>query len=126
MLSSVFDVLTFVALLRIFHAATGDVPHRLVRRVAADGAGRRARRADPPPVLQEPAGHAAARVDGISHRVALVIPYLPFTHVLGFVPLPGALLAVITLITMLYVVATELQKRWFYRRRSAPMRGEAR
>jgi hypothetical protein len=36
--------------------------------------------------------------------------------VFGFVPLPGGLLATIGLITVLYVAATELQKRRFYRR----------
>ena len=48
--------------------------------------------------------------------LALAIPYLPFAGVFGFVPLPGGLLATIGLITVLYVAATELQKRRFYRR----------
>ena len=48
--------------------------------------------------------------------VALVIPYLPFDTVFGFVRLPGSLVAVIMGLTMLYVAATEVQKRWFYRR----------
>jgi Mg2+-importing ATPase len=49
--------------------------------------------------------------------LALVIPYLPFARVFGFVPLPGSLLAMIVVITVLYVAATELQKKWFYRTR---------
>jgi Mg2+-importing ATPase len=48
--------------------------------------------------------------------VAFAIPYLPFAGVFGFVPLPGLLLATIALITVLYVVATELTKRRFYAR----------
>jgi Mg2+-importing ATPase len=48
--------------------------------------------------------------------VSLAIPYLPLTDVFGFVPLPPALLSTIVLIVLLYVVATEFQKRWFYRR----------
>jgi Mg2+-importing ATPase len=43
------------------------------------------------------------------------IPYLPFIGVFGFVPLPGMLLITVTAITALYVVATELTKRRFYR-----------
>ena len=37
-------------------------------------------------------------------------------RVFGFVPLPGLLRATIVSIAVLYVAATELQKRWFYRR----------
>ena len=43
------------------------------------------------------------------------IPYLPVASVLGFVPLPGTLLATVVAITALYVLATELTKHWFYR-----------
>jgi Mg2+-importing ATPase len=49
--------------------------------------------------------------------IAFAIPYAPFANVLGFVPLPAALVGTIVLITALYVAATELQKRSFYRRR---------
>ena len=47
--------------------------------------------------------------------LTFAIPYLPLTDVFGFVPLPKSLLGTIVLITMAYVVATEVQKRWFYR-----------
>jgi len=47
---------------------------------------------------------------------AFAIPYLPFARVFGFVRLPGALVATVAAITAAYVAATELQKRWFYRR----------
>ena len=43
--------------------------------------------------------------------VTFAIPYLPFASALGFVPLPGTLVAAISGITVLYVVATELTKR---------------
>jgi hypothetical protein len=45
-----------------------------------------------------------------------VIPYLSHIGVLGFVRLAPSLLAALALVTMLYVFATELMKRWFYRR----------
>jgi Mg2+-importing ATPase len=47
--------------------------------------------------------------------LAFAIPYLPLTDVFGFLPIPGPLLGTIVLVTVAYVVATELQKRWFYR-----------
>jgi Mg2+-importing ATPase len=47
--------------------------------------------------------------------IAFAIPYAPFAGVFGFVPLPGPLVAAIAGIAALYVAATEVQKRWFYR-----------
>jgi Mg2+-importing ATPase len=47
--------------------------------------------------------------------LTVAIPYLPFIGVCGFVPLPGMLLITVAAITGLYVVATELTKRRFYR-----------
>jgi Mg2+-importing ATPase len=47
--------------------------------------------------------------------VTLMIPYLPLTAVFGFVPISAPLLGTIVLIMLLYVAATEVQKRWFYR-----------
>jgi Mg2+-importing ATPase len=48
--------------------------------------------------------------------VTLVLPYSPLSGVLGFTPLPVSLLLVLLVITALYIVASELTKRWFYRR----------
>jgi Mg2+-importing ATPase len=48
--------------------------------------------------------------------LSFLIPYLPFADAIGFVRLPGSLLATIAGVTMLYVVATEFQKRWFFAR----------
>ena len=47
--------------------------------------------------------------------VTYAIPYLPFARLLGFVPLPGPLLLGVTAITLLYIVAAEVTKSWFYR-----------
>jgi len=52
--------------------------------------------------------------------VAFAIPFAPFAGLFGFVPLPGPLMATIAVIALTYVAATELQKRWFYRRRGEP------
>ena len=46
--------------------------------------------------------------------ITLVMPYLPFISVLGFVPLPLPLMLTILGLTALYVLATELAKKYFY------------
>jgi Mg2+-importing ATPase len=48
--------------------------------------------------------------------ITLVIPYLPFLSVFGFIPLPAPLMLVILGLTVLYIVATELAKEYFYSR----------
>ena len=47
--------------------------------------------------------------------LTLVIPYLPYMDLFGFVPLPVTLLATLVAITVFYVGAAEATKRWFYR-----------
>ncbi len=48
--------------------------------------------------------------------LTLVIPYLPFISVFGFIPLPAPLMLALIGLTSLYVVATELAKKYFYSR----------
>ena len=48
--------------------------------------------------------------------ITLAIPYLPFAAVFGFVRLSPMLLVTIGGIAALYVVGTELLKKWFYLR----------
>ena len=48
--------------------------------------------------------------------ITLVIPYLPFVAVLGFIPLPAPLLLAMIGLTLLYVVTTEVAKKFFYSR----------
>ena len=48
--------------------------------------------------------------------ITLVLPYLPFISVFGFVPLPAPLMLTMLGLTMLYVLATELTKKYFYSR----------
>jgi Mg2+-importing ATPase len=47
--------------------------------------------------------------------LTLAIPYLPFVAVLGFVPLPWPIMALLIAITILYVATAEVVKRYFYR-----------
>ena len=48
--------------------------------------------------------------------ITLVLPYLPFISVFGFVPLPAPLMLTMLGLTALYVLATELTKKYFYSR----------
>jgi P-type Mg2+ transporter len=46
--------------------------------------------------------------------ITLVLPYLPLVSVFGFVPLPVPLMLAMVGLTALYVLATELAKKYFY------------
>jgi Mg2+-importing ATPase len=48
--------------------------------------------------------------------VAVGLPYLPFSSLLGFVPLPAPLMLTLIGLTMLYVFVAELTKKYFYAR----------
>ena len=48
--------------------------------------------------------------------ITLVLPYLPFISVFGFVPLPASLMLTMLGLTALYVLAAELAKKYFYSR----------
>ncbi len=48
--------------------------------------------------------------------ITLVLPYLPFQAVFGFIPLPAPLMLTMIGLTVLYVVATEAAKKFFYSR----------
>jgi Mg2+-importing ATPase len=113
--SSVFDFLTFGALLTLFRTApdmfrTGWFVESLVTELVVALVVRTRR-----PCFRSRPGTLLLVSTVTLIPIAFVIPYLPFAGVLGFVPLPGILLATLATITVLYVAATELQKRWFYR-----------
>jgi Mg2+-importing ATPase len=115
-LSSVFDFLTFGTLLAIFHV-TPDlfrtswfVESLLTELVVA--LVMRTRR----PFYRSRPGRLLLVTTLALIPVAFAIPYAPFAHVFGFVPLPPVLVSTIAVITVLYVAATELQKKWFFAR----------
>jgi Mg2+-importing ATPase len=114
-LSSVFDLLTFGALVGIFHATPAlfqtswFVESLLTELVVA--LVMRTRR----PFFRSRPGRVLLLSTIALIPLAFAVPYLPGAEVFGFVPLPGALVATVATITVVYVAATELQKRWFYR-----------
>ena len=115
MLSSIFDFLTFGVLLGIFRADTATfrtswfVESLLTELVIALVV--RTRR----PFFRSRPGTVLLVSTASLIVLAFAIPYVPFASVFGFVRLPGTLLVAIFAITALYVAATELQKKWFYR-----------
>ena len=49
--------------------------------------------------------------------LTLALPYLPFVSVFGFVPLPAPIVLAMIALTLGYVAAAEVAKRFFYARR---------
>jgi Mg2+-importing ATPase len=114
-LSSVFDFFMFGALLIVFRAGpetfrTGWFVESLLTELVVALVMRTQR-----PFFRSRPGTLLLASTLVLIVIAFAIPYLPFADVFGFVRLPGALLGTIALITALYVGATELQKKWFYR-----------
>jgi P-type Mg2+ transporter len=48
--------------------------------------------------------------------ITLMLPYLPFHYLFGFIPLPAPLMLSMIGLTVLYVVVTEAAKKYFYSR----------
>jgi P-type Mg2+ transporter len=48
--------------------------------------------------------------------ITLVLPYLPFNFLFGFIPLPVPLMLTMLGLTALYVLVTEIAKKYFYSR----------
>ena len=116
-LSSVFDFLTFATLLVVFNATpeifrTGWFVESLLTELAIALVVRTRR-----PFYRSRPGAVLLITTVILIAVTFWIPYLPFAAVVGFVPVPGLLLATIAGITLMYVTAAEATKQWFYRRR---------
>ncbi|WP_197409914.1 magnesium-translocating P-type ATPase [Limnohabitans sp. Rim47] len=114
LLSSVFDFLTFGALLWIFKAAapefqTGWFVESLMTELVIALVVRTRR-----PFYQSRPGRLLWVSTLVVLVVALALPYLPFSAVFGFVPLPGPLMLGMIVLTLAYVFVVELVKKRFY------------
>jgi len=120
-LSSAFDLLTFVTLLAVFHAAPDEfrtawfIESLLTELVIALVV--RTRRV----FFRSRPGKVLLYSTIALIAVTFAIPYLPMVRILGFVPLPAPLLATLLVITIGYIAATELTKSWFYRHEPVPV-----
>jgi Mg2+-importing ATPase len=116
LVSSIFDVMTFGTLLFIFRASpdefrTGWFIESLLTELVISLVVRTRHlffRSRPGTLLLV----SSLALIGIT----LLMPYLPFISVLGFVPLPLPVMLAMIGLTVLYVLATELAKKYFYSR----------
>ncbi len=116
LISSAFDYLTFGLLLFIVRATpeqfqTGWFVESLLTELLVMFVVRTRR-----PFYKSKPGRWLAISTLIVTLITLAIPYLPFSALLGFVPLPMEVMALLLCITLLYVLATEVAKRIFYTR----------
>ena len=114
-ISSLFDFLTFGVLLWVFRAGpdlfrTGWFVESLLTELVIALVVRTRR-----PFYRSRPGRVLLWSTMSLMALTFALPYLPLIGVFGFVPLPGLLLVTVSVITALYVVATELTKSRFYR-----------
>jgi Mg2+-importing ATPase len=115
-LSSLFDFVTFGVLLVGFAATvdvfrTGWFMESLLTELAIALVVRTRR-----PFFRSRPGDLLLWSTLVLIAATMVVPFLPGTAVLGFVAVPAGVLASIGFVTVLYVVAAEMLKQWFYRR----------
>ncbi|MES2787212.1 MAG: magnesium-translocating P-type ATPase [Pseudomonadota bacterium] len=117
LVSSIFDFLTFGALLWLFEAApeafrTGwFIESLLTELVIALVVRTRG------PFWRSRPGTLLLASTGAVIAFTLALPYLPFASVFGFVALPAPLMLAMIVLTLAYVAAAEVAKRIFYAKR---------
>ena len=116
LVSSIFDLLTFAVLLFVFHATavefrTGWFVESLLTELVIALVVRTRR-----PFFRSRPGALLLWSTVIFIGVTVVLPYLPFGSVFGFIPLPAPLILTVIGLTGLYVVAAEIAKKLFYAR----------
>lgn len=115
MLSSIFDYLTFGALMFAAHSTNAQfrtgwfiesvVSASLIVLVI------RTRK----PFFKSAPGKHLSIATMCSMAAALIIPYTPLSGLLGFTRIPVWILLVIAAIIACYIISAELVKKWFYR-----------
>ncbi len=114
LVSSVFDFLTFGTLLLIFHASPEEfrtgwfIESLLTELVIALVV--RTRHV----FFRSRPGKLLLMSTLIFIGITLVLPYLPFISIFGFIPLPAPFMLAMIGLTALYVLATEIAKKIFY------------
>ncbi|MGZ3672214.1 MAG: magnesium-translocating P-type ATPase, partial [Bdellovibrionota bacterium] len=110
-ISSVYDLLTFYVLLRVFRAPealfhTGWFVESLITQTVVIFS----IRTFGSPFKSRPSGFLAATVLGVT-LVGMLLPISPFAKALGFVPLPVTFFAFLGVVTVTYLSLVELVKR---------------
>jgi Mg2+-importing ATPase len=117
-ISSVYDFLTFGVLLWIFHAATNPALFRsgwFVESLATQTLVVFVIRTTANPFQSSPSKPLLLAVSAVV-AIGVALPYTSLGTVLGFTPLPLALLATIAFLTITYLFLVQAVKSWFYRR----------
>jgi Mg2+-importing ATPase len=117
-ISSIYDFLTFGVLLWLFHASTNGPLFRtgwFVESLATQTLVVFVIRTAGNPFKSRPSGRLLIGVAAVSLAGA-VLPYTRLGGVLGFIPLPMALLGAISLLALTYLMLVQAVKTWFYRR----------
>jgi P-type Mg2+ transporter len=114
-ISSVFDLVTFAVLLRFAHAGpglfrTGWFVESLLTELAIALVVRTRR-----PFYRSRPGKGLLGISVAVIAIAVALPYLPASELLGFEPMPGWLVAFVAAITIAYVLAVEAVKRVVFR-----------
>jgi len=116
LVSSIFDFLTFGLLLYVIKAAepefqTGWFIESLLTELVVALIVRTQR-----PFYKSRPGRWLLITTVAVAAFTIAVPYLPYSELFGFVPLPAGLMAIIIGITFAYAIATELVKKAFYAR----------
>ncbi|MGE5339445.1 MAG: magnesium-translocating P-type ATPase [Gemmatimonadota bacterium] len=117
LLSSIFDVLTFVVLLIVLRASEDEFRTAwFVESLLTELAILLVVRTQRPLIVSEPSRPLLWATVGVA-ATALALPYLPVVAAtFGFVPLPALLVTTLIAITLAYLIANEIAKRAFHRR----------
>jgi Mg2+-importing ATPase len=114
LVSSIFDFLTFGVLLYLYHASpvefrTGWFIESLLTELVIALVVRTRR-----VFFRSRPGKLLLVSTLVFIAITLVLPYLPFNSVFGFVPLPLPLMLMLIGLTALYVLVVEIAKKYFY------------
>lgn len=115
LLSSIFDILTFALLRLVFHTdaeefRTAWFVESLMTELIVALVLRTQRRF----YQSRPSSFFLVSTVAVA-LLAFMIPYLPFAHDLGFFPLSSRLLLVIVIVTVIYILVTEVSKFLFFK-----------
>jgi len=117
-ISSIYDFLTFGALLWLFHASTSAALFRtgwFVESLATQTLVVFVIRTAGNPLKSRPSRPLLTSVLVVV-AIAVALPYTPLGNLLGFIPPPAPLLGAIAFLTATYLLVVQAVKSWFYRR----------
>lgn len=114
--SSIFDLITFVVLIRIIHAnfilfRTGWFVESVITEILLLFI-IRTRRA----FIKSPPGMFLLTSSALIVTFVLVIPFIPFSRWLGFTPVPATVMFSMLLITIVYAICSEITKKIIFRK----------